>query len=91
MCDAAVLTSIGQPIISELEMPIHFQDKVCQVSASIGTVFNSMDSSSMAKQLFENADIAFYASKRMGRAQKTFFTEDFKALAWADVGTAVQQ
>ena len=89
--DAAVLTSIGQRIISELEMPIHFQDKVCQVSASIETVFNSMDSSSTAKQLFENADIALYASKRMGRAQQTFFTEDLKALAWADEGTAVQQ
>ena len=79
-----VLRNIGQRIISQLEVPIHFQEQVCQISASIGTVFRATESSSTAKQLFENADIALYASKKMGRAQQTFFSEELKANAWGD-------
>ena len=80
--DANVVKGIGQRIISQLEVPIRFQDHVCKISASIGTVFSSVNSSKTAKQLFEDADIALYTSKRMGRAQQTFFTEELKASAW---------
>lgn len=86
-----VLVNIGQRIISELEVPIHFQDNVCQISASIGTVFRSANGSSTAKQLFEDADIALYASKRMGRAQQTFFTDELKETAWGEGAITVQQ
>lgn len=82
--DPEVLRNIGQRIIFQLEVPIHFQEQVCQISASIGTVFRATESSSTAKQLFENADIALYASKKMGRAQQTFFSEELKANAWDD-------
>jgi diguanylate cyclase (GGDEF)-like protein len=91
VCDSEILVRIGQRIISELEAPIPFQGKVCQISASIGTVFQSPKGLSTAKQLFEHADIALYASKRLGRAQQTFFTEELKATAWEEEAVIVQQ
>ena len=89
--DPEILVKIGQRIISELEAPIHFQENVCQISASIGTVFRSVNSSATATQLFEDADIALYASKRMGRAQQTFFSDELKAAAWGMGQVTVQQ
>jgi diguanylate cyclase (GGDEF)-like protein len=81
--DTSVLIGIGQRIISRLEVPIPFKDNICQISASIGTVLRTVESSSTAKDLQEEADIALYASKRAGRAKQTFFSERLKRNAWS--------
>ena len=73
--DIAVLKRIGNRIISQLEYPILFQENVCRISASIGTVFKTSNRLATAKQLYEEADLALYASKRAGRARQTFYHE----------------
>ncbi len=73
--DIAVLKRIGNRIISQLEYPILFQENVCRISASIGTVFKTSNRLATAKQLYEEADLALYASKRVGRARQTFYHE----------------
>jgi diguanylate cyclase (GGDEF)-like protein len=88
--DQAILDKIGRRIISQLEVPVHFQDHVCQISASIGTVFRPLNGLCTAKQLIEDADIALYASKRMGRARQTFFTAELKDNAWGDDQRVIQ-
>lgn len=73
------LRRIGERIISQLEKPILFGDKNCQVSASIGTVFTEVDSETTAKEMYEYVDIALYASKRAGRGRQTFYSGDLRA------------
>lgn len=88
--DQSILDKIGSRIISQLEVPVHFQDHVCQISASIGTVFRPLNALCTAKQLIEDADIALYASKRMGRARQTFYTPELKENAWGDGDARIQ-
>jgi diguanylate cyclase (GGDEF)-like protein len=72
--DRKSLVGIGNRIIKRLEAPIAFQDQECRISASIGTVFHEPLSGYTAEQLFDDADIALYASKHAGRAQQTFYS-----------------
>ena len=74
-----VLRAIGERIISSFEKPIQFQDKICKISASIGTVFKITSDTATAKQLYEQADIALYASKRAGRGCQMFYLGDGKS------------
>ncbi|MDE1130219.1 MAG: diguanylate cyclase [Ascidiaceihabitans sp.] len=74
-----VMRAIGQRIISSFEKPIQFQDKICKISASIGTVFKITSDTATAKQLYEQADIALYASKRAGRGCQMFYLGDGKS------------
>jgi diguanylate cyclase (GGDEF)-like protein len=73
--DIAVLKRIGNRIISQLEYPILFQENVCRISASIGTVFKTSNRLATGKQLYEEAYLALYASKRAGRERQTFYHE----------------
>ena len=72
--DQKSLVGIGERIIKRLEVPITFQTQKCRISASIGTVFHEPDSGYTAERLFDDADVALYASKHAGRAQQTFYS-----------------
>ncbi|MDG1470422.1 MAG: GGDEF domain-containing protein [Ascidiaceihabitans sp.] len=76
--DQESLIGIGRRIIKRLEVPIAFQGQECRISASIGTVFHEPDSGYSAEQLFDDADVALYASKHAGRAQQTFYSPSLR-------------
>lgn len=76
--DIDVLERIGRRIISRIEVPIPFNDQMCEISASIGTVWIQTSNSATRETVLEDADIALYASKNKGRAQQTFYTPDLR-------------
>ena len=82
--DLSILRSIGKRIITELEEPIPFEGKMCNISASIGTVWIESGSMINKEELLSNADVALYASKHAGRAQQTFYSPDLRQAANAD-------
>ena len=83
--DLATLLSIGERIIAALETPIPFEGKMCNISASIGTVWIEAGSGIKKEELLSNADVALYASKHAGRAQQTFYSPDLRQAANAGV------
>jgi diguanylate cyclase (GGDEF)-like protein len=79
--DINVLKRIGHRIINRIEVPISFNDEICEISASIGTVWIQGGKSATRETVLENADIALYASKNRGRAQQTFYSPELRATA----------
>ena len=80
-----ILRSVGERIISRLEVPIPFEGQDCNISASIGTVWVQSDSAMLKEDVLSDADIALYASKHAGRAQQTFYTPQLREAANAGV------
>ncbi len=72
--DISLLERIGRRIIERIEVPIPFNDTMCEISASIGTVWLESGSGFSPERVLEDADIALYASKNMGRARQTFYS-----------------
>ncbi|WP_299024025.1 GGDEF domain-containing protein [uncultured Sulfitobacter sp.] len=79
--DLDVLERIGRRIISRIEVPIPFNGALCEISASIGTVWIQGGRSATRETVLEDADIALYASKKQGRAQQTFYTPELRETA----------
>lgn len=75
-----VLRRVGRRIIKRLEVPIPFEDDICRISASIGTVQIEAGHQVDADEVLSDADIALYASKHAGRAQQTFYTPALRLL-----------
>ncbi|KEJ89248.1 diguanylate cyclase [Sulfitobacter donghicola DSW-25 = KCTC 12864 = JCM 14565] len=76
--DITILERIGQRIIQRMEEPIPFNGEICQISASIGTVWIQNSHNATRDAVLEDADIALYASKNKGRACQTFYTPDMR-------------
>lgn len=74
VADIDVLDRIGRRIIARIEVPIHFNTHLCNISASIGTVWIQSSRSATRETVMEDADIALYASKNRGRAQQTLYS-----------------
>lgn len=72
--DLSILERVGRRIIARIEQPIPFNEHICEISASIGTVWIQAGKSATRETVLEDADIALYASKNAGRAQQTFYT-----------------
>ncbi|MEH6646327.1 GGDEF domain-containing protein [Sulfitobacter sp.] len=79
--DVNVLERIGRRIIDRIEAPIPFNDQLCEISASIGTVWIQSSKSATRETVMEDADIALYASKNEGRARQTFYTPELRETA----------
>lgn len=62
--------SIADRILSSLEAPFEFEGEVCRIGASIGIATTPARD---IGELFVNADIALYHSKRAGRGRVTEF------------------
>lgn len=76
--DEPTLRRIGNRIIRVLEQPIPFEGEICNISASIGTVWIERGSDIEKDELLSNADVALYASKNAGRAMQTFYSPDLR-------------
>lgn len=79
--DIGVLERVGRRIIDRIEVPIPFQDEMCEISASIGTVWIQSSKSATRETVMEDADIALYAAKNDGRARHTFYTPQMRETA----------
>jgi diguanylate cyclase (GGDEF)-like protein len=66
------LGEIAARLIKRIEEPVSYEGRSCRVSASIGIAM-SHDGVADPAQLLECADEALYASKRLGRAQYSFY------------------
>ncbi len=76
-----VLERVAQRIIDRIEVPIPFNGAMCEVSASIGTVWIQGTQRATREMVLEDADIALYASKNKGRACQTMYTPELRATA----------
>jgi diguanylate cyclase (GGDEF)-like protein len=72
--DVMLLDAIARRLIAQLEKPTHFEGRICQISASIGTTISTNYLVPTADKMLNDADIALYSSKRNGRARHTFFS-----------------
>ncbi|MCX7566461.1 diguanylate cyclase [Sulfitobacter sp. F26169L] len=79
--DINVLDRIGRRIIGRIEVPIPFNNSLCEISASIGTVWIQGGNSATRETVMEDADLALYASKNDGRARQTFYTPELRKTA----------
>ncbi|MBZ0128057.1 MAG: diguanylate cyclase [Rhodobacteraceae bacterium] len=66
--DARLMSRIGRRIIRRLEQPIHFEGRVCRISASIGYTMSGNYRELDPVKLAADADAALYQSKHRGRA-----------------------
>lgn len=79
--DIDVLEGVGRRIIERIEVPIPFSGALCEISASIGTVWIQSNKTATREKVMEDADIALYASKNEGRARQTMYTPDLRSSA----------
>jgi diguanylate cyclase (GGDEF)-like protein len=69
------LNDIALRLISRMEEPIPYKDKLCQISCSLGSTISEHYASPDAETLLHDADTALYASKNKGRACHTLFSD----------------
>lgn len=87
LTDARALGEIAERIIQRIEQPMIFEDRACQVSASIGIARSCDYARPMADQIMGDADRALYQSKHIGRAQYTLFQPETKQVKQPTEGT----
>ena len=80
LCDEQKLAQIACRLIEELENPMSFNGRTCQISASIGIVLSVGPIGVQATKLLHDADMALYSAKRAGRSCHRFFNENMTAL-----------
>ena len=81
LTDVAKLDDIALRIIARLEEPIPFNDEVCRISGSVGTVICDKGGIADAEQLLADADVALYASKHKGRACHTIYSPALREMS----------
>ena len=81
VADLDVLDRVGRRIIDRIEVPIPFNGELCNISASIGTVWIQSSKVATRETVLEDADIALYASKNKGRARQTLYTPELRTSA----------
>lgn len=69
---------IANRIIKKLKTPIHFQNEICKISGSIGTVVAGDYVMPTADLLLADADSALYAAKHAGRGCHLFFAPNMR-------------
>jgi len=79
--DIDVLERVGRRIIDRVEVPVPFNDAMCKISASIGTVWIQSSKTATRETVMEDADLALYASKNEGRARQTLYTPELRGSA----------
>ena len=75
---AEQLAEIAARLIKRLEEPIPFGSQTCRISGSIGITCTSQYDTLNLGRIFEDVDIALYASKHAGRGRYTFYTDDLR-------------
>jgi diguanylate cyclase (GGDEF)-like protein len=67
------LRDIAARIIAGITRPIRFEEKYCNVSASIGMTVSTLYAQPSAAEMSADADMALYTSKRAGRGRAKMF------------------
>lgn len=67
------LVSLADRIINELRKPVSIDGNQCRIGASIG-IANRISGAPNARQLLQNADIALYRAKNLGRNRYEIFS-----------------
>lgn len=70
------LDAMGERLIHAISRPIQLESGEAEVSASVGIALN--DGRIDADELFHQADLALYESKRTGRGRVTLFSQELK-------------
>lgn len=76
--DDLALADIASRLIARLEEPIPVGDQVAKISASIGIVPSRNYPDLDIARMFEDADVALYASKHAGRGCFTFYKPELR-------------
>mgnify|MGYP005988308339 CR=1 FL=1 len=84
MVDQDRLMRAAKRIITQLEVPVPFNDTVCRISGSVGIITTEMYEHIDADQMMHDADTALYASKHDGRGCATMFTHGMVSMEAAD-------
>lgn len=71
--DAPTIIKMARRLISQLEVPIPFEGKLCKISGSIGVTLSGYYAAPEPDQMQSDADEATYASKHAGRGRCTLF------------------
>jgi len=70
--------AIAGKIIMEVERPIYVDNFCFKVSCSIGVALSNEDGDS-SKEILQNADIAMYKAKELGKGKFEFFNDSLRA------------
>ncbi len=73
---------LAEQMLTSLARPIAIQDKIANVSGSIGITLYPQDAQ-LSEDLIRNADQAMFVSKKAGRNRSSFFTKEMRDSAWA--------
>lgn len=84
MTDQDRLMKAAKRIITQLEVPVPFNDTVCRISGSIGITTTDMYETIDPDQMMHDADTALYASKHDGRACANMFTSSMVSMEAQD-------
>lgn len=71
--DVDRLRRMGARIIARLQEPMLFEGQLCRISGSAGVTMSPLYDSPDADRMQSDADLALYASKRLGRSRCTLF------------------
>ncbi|WP_417579678.1 EAL domain-containing protein [Pelagibacterium sp.] len=74
----AELRAMAERIIAAMRTPVSYQGHECRFGVSIGIAGGDV-STTPAKQVLVNADIALYRAKERGRNRAEFFSEELQA------------
>lgn len=80
MTDQERLMKAAKRIITQLEVPVPFNDTVCRISGSIGITTTDFYDTIDPDQMMHDADTALYASKHEGRACANMFTQGMPSM-----------
>ncbi|MCR9125148.1 MAG: GGDEF domain-containing protein [Rhodobacteraceae bacterium] len=72
------LSSIADRLIDRLQAPIPYGAQICRVSCSVGTVLSIDYATPEIARMFDDADVALYASKNAGRARHTPYSHTLR-------------
>ncbi|WP_135501468.1 diguanylate cyclase domain-containing protein [Roseovarius aestuariivivens] len=85
------LGDIAARLIRRLEEPIVFRDRICRISASLGSTLSRDYDDPRIEAMMEDADIALYAAKDGGRGRHVAYAPALRARAGAHVAQRRQQ
>lgn len=71
---------LARQIVTQLSIPIQFQNEICQFGASIGIAHAKLEGeNSEVERLLSDADIALYQAKELGRGRYAIFSDVLRA------------
>lgn len=91
MTDEERLMKAAKRIITQLEVPVPFNDTVCRISGSIGITTTNFYDAIDADQMVHDADTALYASKHEGRACANMFKPGMPSMDAIDPATVASR